>query len=349
MQLFISFLIGLALHSFAHSSNLGLVLLGAWEGICLHHLTSTSPSSYDPYLAYALRLCFDIFLTRNPSRVFFIFIWSLLINFATDALGDQHFYDTTHEKRARRTSTSEPTRERRRTSARRPVTSPSSSSVSATSIPSIPFSPPEIVSPIEIQTSTPNIRPFDQTVDIVDEPMPTDSTSAHLAIPPIADVSSIDDTTRPIPSLQAAAVQALSSEFVSDTFEPSLPVLAPRAMPSITDPLPPLNEGLAMRANVVDLGSPRDELQTPLLKGIPVDIADHMDELTTPPARSILLSAVGTTRDRDEESVTAVEQPVRKAAVPRHVQSAASGSNTPIPIPAPRLLSLQSILQERRV
>jgi len=167
--------------------------------------------------------------------------------------------------------------------------------------------------------------------------MPTDSTSAHLAIPPIADVSSVDDTTRPIPSLEAAAVQALSAEFVPDIFEPSLPVLAPRAMPSITDPLPPLNEDLAMRANVVDLGSPRDELQTPLLTGIPVDIADHIDELTTPPARSILLSTVGTTRDRDEESVTAVEQPVRKAAVPRHVQSAASGSNTPIPIPAPRV------------
>ncbi|THU99973.1 hypothetical protein K435DRAFT_776824 [Dendrothele bispora CBS 962.96] len=349
MQLVISSLIGLSLRYFAHSSNLGLALLGAWEGICLYHLSSTFPSSYDPHLAYALRLCFDIFLTRNPYRVVLILLWSLLSNFASDALNDQHFYDTTREKRAHRPSSSRHTRERKRSSSRiisPPSTSYSYKSSSVTSTVGTLNSPSGVISPTQDQPSTLYIRtPVFDVGDVrsTDDPE-APSTGLPLPIVPFTDISSVDDTARPVPSatgLEEAAIEAISTDFVPDTFEPSLPVLAPHPMPLITDSLPPLNEDPIMTGVMqTDVGaheSGGDELQTPMLPGLPVEITDHVDELTTPPARSILLSTTIAMGEGDEESVTAVEQPQRRPIAPQRMQSAASGSNTPIPVPVPRV------------
>ena len=45
------------------------ILIGLWEGIVLNHFARQSPSSFDPYIAFAFRVFTDILLTKNFSKI----------------------------------------------------------------------------------------------------------------------------------------------------------------------------------------------------------------------------------------------------------------------------------------
>ena len=44
-------------------------LVGLWEGVILLHFTKKTPKSSDPYIAFAVRLCVDFYLTESVARL----------------------------------------------------------------------------------------------------------------------------------------------------------------------------------------------------------------------------------------------------------------------------------------
>ncbi|KAF5366967.1 hypothetical protein D9758_003908 [Tetrapyrgos nigripes] len=335
MHLAISFITGLALRYLAPSSSIGIVILGAWEGVCLYYLSSSLPSSYDPHLAYALRLCFDLLLTRSPLRVFLILLWSLLSNFASDALSDQHFYDTTRSKHHRRVTSPAPVR---RHSSARVISLSSAITSSSSSTELIRSSPPSSTrSPLPVLSSP------DVTADLnIGESAGFSEELNGPPSPALADVS-YPDTAQHVPhdTVFSMAENGTSAVVMPDDFEPSLPVLVPRVIPSIIDPLPPLHEeiesidAVGMSPAVRSFDSPQDELQTPVLTEAAIDMAAAAyrdDELSTPLPRSMLLSTA--TRAPVEETAS-TSQAGQAAVAPPRLQTVASGSNSPIPVPAP--------------
>ena len=53
-------------------------LVGLWEGMVMLHFVQRSPKSWDPYLAFAIRLILDLFLTESIARFTLTLVWSCL-------------------------------------------------------------------------------------------------------------------------------------------------------------------------------------------------------------------------------------------------------------------------------
>ncbi|KAF5322755.1 hypothetical protein D9619_001319 [Psilocybe cf. subviscida] len=51
-------------------------LVGLWEGVILLHFTKKMPKSSDPYIAFAVRLGIDFFLTESVARLVLVLIWT---------------------------------------------------------------------------------------------------------------------------------------------------------------------------------------------------------------------------------------------------------------------------------
>lgn len=81
MDLSLSILTGLGLRLFLHNQllgNLSPVLLGLWEGVVVHQLSSRSSTPVDHYLAYGLRLTVDLFVSANITRLAMVVLWTAL-------------------------------------------------------------------------------------------------------------------------------------------------------------------------------------------------------------------------------------------------------------------------------
>ncbi|KAF9784409.1 hypothetical protein BJ322DRAFT_985218, partial [Thelephora terrestris] len=59
-----------------HGLRVDGILIGLWEGIVLNHFARQQPSSFDPYIAFAFRMLFDIILTKNISRMTVVVLWT---------------------------------------------------------------------------------------------------------------------------------------------------------------------------------------------------------------------------------------------------------------------------------
>ncbi|KAF9646260.1 hypothetical protein BDM02DRAFT_3074974, partial [Thelephora ganbajun] len=59
-----------------HGLRVDGILIGLWEGIVLNHFVRQFPSSFDPYIAFALRMLIDVILTRNFSRMTIVILWT---------------------------------------------------------------------------------------------------------------------------------------------------------------------------------------------------------------------------------------------------------------------------------
>ncbi|KAF9059585.1 hypothetical protein BDP27DRAFT_1158441, partial [Rhodocollybia butyracea] len=59
-----------------HSLKLTGSLVGLWEGIVLLHFTQKWPKSFDPYVAYGVRLFVDFLVTESVARLALVVIWT---------------------------------------------------------------------------------------------------------------------------------------------------------------------------------------------------------------------------------------------------------------------------------
>lgn len=80
-----------------HGLRVDGILIGLWEGIVLNHLARQSPSSLDPYIAFAFRMAIDIILTKNFSRMTIVILWTGLGMVLSDV-----FPEVNDDKRFRR-------------------------------------------------------------------------------------------------------------------------------------------------------------------------------------------------------------------------------------------------------
>ena len=80
-----------------HGLRVDGILIGLWEGIVLNHFARQSPSSFDPYIAFAFRMAIDVLLTRNISRMTVVTLWTGLGMVLSDV-----FPEVNHDKRFRR-------------------------------------------------------------------------------------------------------------------------------------------------------------------------------------------------------------------------------------------------------
>ncbi|KAJ3879864.1 hypothetical protein F5051DRAFT_297978, partial [Lentinula edodes] len=89
MEILFTMIFGLCLRFVLGSSpvmvqgKLYPAILGVWEGACLRYLIngtppSSSSSSLDPMLSYAVRLCIDYFITDSLAQVIAMVVWSFL-------------------------------------------------------------------------------------------------------------------------------------------------------------------------------------------------------------------------------------------------------------------------------
>ncbi|KDQ27556.1 hypothetical protein PLEOSDRAFT_1026937, partial [Pleurotus ostreatus PC15] len=51
-------------------------LIGVWEGIVLMHFLNKMPRSYDPYVAYGVRLFIDFIWTESLYRLVVVLLWT---------------------------------------------------------------------------------------------------------------------------------------------------------------------------------------------------------------------------------------------------------------------------------
>ncbi|KAF9051064.1 hypothetical protein BDZ89DRAFT_1032630 [Hymenopellis radicata] len=84
-------------------SAVGPILLGVWEGVCLHYIATLDVSSGSSplYLTYFLRFSLYLYLANDLLDFALIMLWAFLGILFSEALGRKHWYDTVHEKRKR--------------------------------------------------------------------------------------------------------------------------------------------------------------------------------------------------------------------------------------------------------
>ncbi|KAK0485724.1 hypothetical protein IW261DRAFT_743911 [Armillaria novae-zelandiae] len=81
-------------------SRIGPMLLGFWEGVCVHYSANASPNPRVSYLAYLLRIALDLLLSDNIFSVFLTILWTILGVLFSEALGTHHEHNTTHERKS---------------------------------------------------------------------------------------------------------------------------------------------------------------------------------------------------------------------------------------------------------
>ncbi|KAJ8518598.1 hypothetical protein ONZ45_g4353 [Pleurotus djamor] len=71
---------GLALRAFVsqatNNNRTASTLIGLWEGIVLMHFLKKMPRSYDPYVAYGVRLFVDFLWTESVYRLMVVLLWT---------------------------------------------------------------------------------------------------------------------------------------------------------------------------------------------------------------------------------------------------------------------------------
>ncbi|KAK0461339.1 uncharacterized protein EV420DRAFT_1640821 [Desarmillaria tabescens] len=67
-------------------SRIGPMLLGFWEGVCVHYSANASPNPGVPYLGYLLRIALDLILSDSPFSVLLTILWTLLGALFSEAL-----------------------------------------------------------------------------------------------------------------------------------------------------------------------------------------------------------------------------------------------------------------------
>lgn len=112
MDLSLSILTGLSLRLFLHNQplgNLSPVLLGLWEGVVVHQLSSRSLTPVDHYLAYGLRLTVDLFVSANVTRLVMVVLWTALGVIASESMTPRRtLRHATKRERRQKKSTSLP-------------------------------------------------------------------------------------------------------------------------------------------------------------------------------------------------------------------------------------------------
>lgn len=91
MDIAVSIVAGLSLRAiFLARENVPAMLtpalIGAWEGVVVHQLSSRSTSEVDHYLAFGLRMVIDHLVSRDPSRTVMMVIWTTIGFIATESL-----------------------------------------------------------------------------------------------------------------------------------------------------------------------------------------------------------------------------------------------------------------------
>lgn len=62
-------------------------ILGVWEGVVLHHFIRKMPSSFDPSVAYGVRIFADLVYTKNVVRMALVVLWSAVAFLISDTMG----------------------------------------------------------------------------------------------------------------------------------------------------------------------------------------------------------------------------------------------------------------------
>lgn len=66
-------------------------ILGVWEGVVLHHFIRKMPSSFDPSVAYGVRIFADLVYTKNVVRMALVVLWSAVAFLISDTMGPRHW------------------------------------------------------------------------------------------------------------------------------------------------------------------------------------------------------------------------------------------------------------------
>ena len=69
----IRFVIGAVSH---HDLKVSGTLVGLWEGVVMQHFLRKMPTSFDPYVAYGVRLFVDFLFTESISRLVLVMVWT---------------------------------------------------------------------------------------------------------------------------------------------------------------------------------------------------------------------------------------------------------------------------------
>ncbi|KAF9269326.1 hypothetical protein L218DRAFT_840672, partial [Marasmius fiardii PR-910] len=59
-----------------NSVKISSVIIGLWEGIITLHFMQKLPYSYDPYIAYGVRMFVDYLWTENVVRLMLVLVWT---------------------------------------------------------------------------------------------------------------------------------------------------------------------------------------------------------------------------------------------------------------------------------
>ncbi|KAJ7594496.1 hypothetical protein C8J56DRAFT_1161103 [Mycena floridula] len=81
MESLFAIVVGLGLRYVIHVAGhcdlkISTTLIGIWEGIVLLHFLQKMPFSFDPYVAYGVRLFIDFLVTESPARFALVVLWT---------------------------------------------------------------------------------------------------------------------------------------------------------------------------------------------------------------------------------------------------------------------------------
>jgi hypothetical protein len=69
----VRFVIGVVSH---HDLKVTGTLVGLWEGVVMQHFLRKMPTSFDPYVAYGVRLFIDFLVTESLARLVLVLVWT---------------------------------------------------------------------------------------------------------------------------------------------------------------------------------------------------------------------------------------------------------------------------------
>ncbi|KAF6761253.1 hypothetical protein DFP72DRAFT_35594 [Ephemerocybe angulata] len=81
-------------------------LVGVWEGVVVHQMSSRSSSELDHYLAYGLRVLIDFVVSRDQTKAIMILVWTVLGAFASEFVTPRSVLRSSPSKRDRRSRSS---------------------------------------------------------------------------------------------------------------------------------------------------------------------------------------------------------------------------------------------------
>ena len=202
-------------------------VVGIWEGVVVHQMSSRASSQLDHYLAYGVRALIDFMVTRDPRKGFMILVWTALGAFASESITPRESLGPRATKRERRTRS---TRTRQsHTHSRRPVPNPP---------PNLPLFPPNLGATPAVSVRKPPSAPSsflgaDSDIALSPIPAPVHPLDLSPTRPPTGLVAHLEKGEGPSGSKPSLPTPPQSGS--SDAYGNSRPTTSPHRLSTVQE------------------------------------------------------------------------------------------------------------------